>query len=103
MSNPYEFKDLENDIYSTQLRPELLVDSILVFVYRVLYMVLCSSAYIAYFLFNSVLVAKTIAIITAFLSITDLLAMFLLVHLATSRSKLNKKIIELHNNVTGNK
>lgn len=101
--NPYEFKDLENDIYSTQLRPELLVDSILVFVYRVLYMVLCSSAYIAYFLFNSVLVAKTIAIITAFLSITDLLAMFLLVHLATSRSKLNKKIIELHNNVTGNK
>ena len=101
--NPYEFKDLENDIYSTQLRPELLVDSILVFIHRILFMVICSSAYIAHFIFNSSVVGKTLAIVSAALYVIDALAMILLVHLATSRSKLNKKIVELHNNVTGNR
>ena len=89
--NPYEFKDLENDIYFTQLRPELLVDSILVFIYRLLFMVICSSAYIAYFIFDSLIVGKTLAVVSATLCIIDVLSMLILVHLATSRSKLNKK------------
>ena len=102
MINPYRFEDLDEPIIQ-EVKQELLVDSILVFIHRLTYFFMCAAAYIAVFIFNSFTVGRTLAVCSGFLYITDALFTLVLIHLSRKRSKANAQIVKLHNEVTSNR
>lgn len=102
MTNPYHFEDLDEPIIQ-EVRQELLVDSILVFVHRLTYFFMSAAAYISVFIFDSFIVGRTLAICSGVLYITDALFTLVLIHLSTKRSRANAQIIKLHNEVTSNR
>ena len=101
-TNPYKFEDLDDNSHHQQIRPELLVDSILVFIHRITYFFTCSGAYIAFFFFNSLTVGRTLAVTAVILYIIDAISSLILTFFANKISKSNKKIRDLHDVFTNN-
>lgn len=102
MSNPYEFSNLNDDPFHQELKPELLVDSILVFIHRICYLFISCAAYIAFFFFNSLIVGRTLACVASFLYILEFISVLILTHLSVRRSKINQALLNMHRELTAN-
>lgn len=100
--NPYEFKDLNDDPYNQELKPELLVDSILVFIHRIYYFFMAAAAYVAFFVFNSLIVGRTLAWVASISYIVEFISVLILTHLSVRRSKINKTLLNMHRELTAN-
>ena len=93
--NLYEFRELNDNPVRQERQPELLVDSILVFLHRLCYFFMCAAAYISFFIFNSLTVGRTLACTAAILYLIDAVATFLLIHLSARRTKMNGQINDM--------
>jgi hypothetical protein len=102
VSNPYEFNDLNDDSYNQEIKPELLVDSILVFIHRLYYFFMSAAAYIAFFIFDSLIVGRTLACVASISYILELFSLLILTHLSVRRSKINKTLLNMHRELTAN-
>lgn len=101
MNNPYEFNYLNDDTYQT-VKPELLVDSILVFIHRIYYFFMAAAAYIAFFIFDSLIVGRTLAWVASISYIIEFISVLILTHLSVRRSKFNKTLLNMHRELTAN-